>query len=72
MFSYNDTVCFTDLDQGREIISKFSYAKSMKNTVDIDKSNLQTDSLVNTTRIQSNNSHDKGKYFLRLEKITNY
>ncbi len=27
------TVCFTDLDQGSEIISKFSYAKSMKHTV---------------------------------------
>ncbi len=24
------TVCFTDLDQGSEILSKFSYAKSMK------------------------------------------
>jgi hypothetical protein len=27
------TVCFTDLDQGREILSKFSLPKSMKHTV---------------------------------------
>jgi hypothetical protein len=29
------TVCFTDLDQGSEIISKFKLPKSMKHTVSI-------------------------------------
>jgi hypothetical protein len=34
--SYNDitaTVSFTDLDQGREILSRFSLPKSMKHSV---------------------------------------
>jgi hypothetical protein len=31
--NYTSTVCFTDLDQGIEIISRFSLPKSMKHTV---------------------------------------
>ncbi len=31
--SANNTVSFTDLDQGREILSRFSLPKSMKHSV---------------------------------------
>jgi hypothetical protein len=30
------TICFTDLDEASEILSKFSLPKSMKDTVDVD------------------------------------
>jgi hypothetical protein len=33
----NHTVCFTDLDHGSEILSRFSLPKSMKHSVDLGK-----------------------------------
>jgi hypothetical protein len=33
LFIYASTVSFTDLDQGREILSRFSLPKSMKHSV---------------------------------------
>jgi hypothetical protein len=35
-FSFISTVSFTDLDQGREILSRFSLPKSMKHSVEIE------------------------------------